>query len=218
MRYGNPPLKAGLEELRAQGCSSVLVVPLFPQYSNTTTGSIMAEVARITLSDRYAMRTAFVASCFDDEEYIDALARVAEESPAGDFTVFSFHGIPESYVQAGDPYLEQCGRTAWLLAQRLGLARDEWEMVFQSQFGDEPWLQPYLDEYVCSLAGKYARVRVIAPSFAADCLETLEEIGVSLREDFELRGGQELIVVPALNSHPAWVQALGNMIRKEIRS
>lgn len=212
MRYGNPSLAAGLAELRDAGCSDVYVVPLFPQFSNTTTGSVIAEVTRLVSLERDPLRVEFARPCFDDPAYIEALAQVAAEHPTGDFTVFSFHGIPESYDQAGDPYRQQCGRTAWLLAERLGLARDQWELVFQSQFGDEPWLQPYLDEYVRELAASYPKVRVMAPSFAADCLETLEEIGESLREEFEERGGQELIVVPALNAHPAWVEVLAQEI------
>ncbi len=214
MRYGDPSLDSALKELRSAGCGSVLVLPLFPQYSNTTTGSVIDEVTRVALLDRDPLELSFVPAFFDDTSYIDALVKVAEEHPKGDFTVFSFHGIPEAYVAAGDPYLQQCGRTAWLLAERLGLPRDEWEMVFQSQFGTEPWLQPYLDEYVPDLAQKHKCVRVIAPSFAADCLETIEEIGIELRKDFADAGGEELIVVPALNAHVAWVQAIDALARK----
>jgi len=215
MRYGNPSLGAGLAELRAAGCTHVLVAPLFPQFSNTTTGSIQAEVVRLEGQRRDPITLTFLGPCFEHPAYIEALAQRAEAEPPADFTVFSFHGIPESYDRAGDPYRQQCGRTAWLLAERLGLGRDEWEMVFQSQFGDEPWLQPYLDEYVYSIAKKHPKLRIIGPSFAADCLETLEEIGVSLRAGFEQRGGRELIVVPSLNAHPAWVAALTASILHE---
>lgn len=214
MRYGRPSLSEALQELEEQGCRKVQVLPLFPQYSNTTTGSVVAEVSRLVMQRRHQMELSFVPPAFDDELYIDALAVLAEGQPQADFTVFSFHGIPEAYVKAGDPYLEQCGRSAWMLAERLGLARNEWEMVFQSQFGTEPWLQPYLDEYVPSIAKQYERVRIIAPSFAADCLETLEEIDVRLREDFEYAGGKQLIVVPALNASVAWVSALEQMVRR----
>ncbi|MFT7541599.1 MAG: ferrochelatase [Gammaproteobacteria bacterium] len=214
MRYGEPSLDSALKELRNAGCGSVLVLPLFPQYSNTTTGSILDEVVRVTLLDRDPMELSFVPAFYDDPDYIDALGAVAEKHPKGDFTVFSFHGIPEAYVSAGDPYLQHCGRTAWMLAERLGLARDEWEMVFQSQFGSEPWLQPYLDEFVPDLAQKYKCVRVIAPSFTADCLETIEEIGMELREDFVEAGGEELIVVPALNSDEVWVAAIDKLLQR----
>jgi ferrochelatase len=213
MRYGEPSLSQALSELEAQGCTDVVVLPLFPQYSNTTTGSVVAEVARLALRERSQPSLAFVAPFYEHSLYIEALARRAETCDRGDFTVFSFHGLPESYVKSGDPYLEQCGRTAWLLAERLGLERSEWELVFQSRFGDEPWLQPYLDEYVPALAPERRRVRVIAPAFAADCLETLEEIGIRLRSDFLAAGGDELIVVPGLNDDPAWVHAVVELVR-----
>ncbi len=214
MRYGQPSIDSALDELRSAGCGSVLVLPLFPQYSNTTTGSVLDEVVRVALLDRNPLDISFVPPCFDAPEYIEALAAVADQHPKGEFTVFSFHGIPEAYVSAGDPYLQHCGRTAWLLAERLGLARDQWEMVFQSQFGSEPWLQPYLDEFVPDLASRYKSIRVIAPSFTADCLETIEEIGVELRKDFLEAGGEELIVVPALNADEAWVTAIDKLLHK----
>jgi ferrochelatase len=212
MRYGTPSIGEALAELKQQGCSSVLLFPLFPQYSNSTSGSVIAEVSRLLLEDRDPMELEVVPPYYDHPLYIEALAVVAEEQGEVDFTVFSFHGIPEAYVKAGDPYLEHCSRCAWLLAERLGLARDEWEMVFQSQFGSDPWLQPYLDEYVPSIAKKYSRLRIIPASFTADCLETMEEINLSLREDFEQAGGQELIVVPALNTHEAWIKAITELV------
>ncbi len=215
MRYGEPSLAGALDELIAQDCRQILVLPLFPQFSNTTTGSIIAEVNRIARKRRHPPDLRFVDAFYDDPGYIEALAQLAEASARGDFTVFSFHGIPESYVERGDPYLDHCGRTAWLLAERLGLERSEWEMVFQSQFGNEPWLQPYLHEYVPALAATKPRVRVIAPSFAADCLETLEEISIRLRDDFILWGGEELIVVPALNADERWIDALEALVRHQ---
>ena len=130
-----------------------------------------------------------------------------------DFHVFSFHGIPERYVRNGDPYVEHCTSTAWALAHRLGLERDQWEMVFQSRFGPEPWLQPYADEYVPELAAKHKRVLITMPGFAADCLETIEEIGLRLREDFLEAGGDELMVVPALNAPPRWIETLAWIVR-----
>lgn len=214
MRYGEPSLAHALHELQAQGIDDVLVLPLFPQYSNTTTGSVVAEVMRVAVAQRAQPNLAFVAPYYDDPRYIDALAQRASTCEAGSFTVFSFHGLPESYVKLGDPYMAQCQATAWLLAQRLGLARDQWELVFQSRFGDEPWLQPYLDEYVPALAAQHKRVRVFAPAFAADCLETIEEIGIRLGEDFHAAGGEELIVVPCLNDAPEWVDAVVAMVRE----
>ncbi len=208
MRYGEPSIQQALDEFQAQGCEDVLVLPLFPQYSNTTTGSVAAEVARVALKQRKQINLSFAPPFFDHPLYIEALARRAEACDPGEFTVFSFHGLPESYVKQGDPYMDQCRTTAWLLAERLGLARSEWELVFQSRFGDEPWLQPYLDEFVPALAPNMKRVRVVAPAFAADCLETIEEIGIRLKDDFLEAGGEELIVVPGLNDDPAWVDAV----------
>ena len=212
MRYGSPSLDDALDEFQTRGCEEIVVLSLFPQYSNTTTGSVVAEVNRLVALQRHAPNVRFVQPFYDHPLYIEAVAQRAEACDAGDFTVFSFHGMPESYIRRGDPYLEQCGRTAWALAERLGLARDQWEMVFQSRFGDEPWLQPYLDEFVPGLAKDKPRIRVIAPSFTADCLETVEEIGMRLREDFHKAGGQELIVVPCLNSDGTFVDALETMV------
>lgn len=215
MRYGDPSLHSALEKLRAEGCDRVRVLPLFPQYSNTTTGSVQSAVFDVVSSWRNQPSLDFVPAFYDDPGYIEALAACCDEVSAGDFTVFSFHGLPEEYVKKGDLYLEHCTRTAWLLAERLGLKRDQWELIFQSRFGDEPWLQPYADEFVPALAARYKRVRVVAPAFTADCLETLDELGVELRDDFLEAGGEELILVPALNDHPAWIAAVVGLLKEE---
>jgi len=211
MRYGNPGLAAGLEALHALGCEEVVVLPLFPQTSNTTTGTVQAEVARIAARRRDPPALQFLGPLYDDAGYIEALAERVREAvgaePVG-FHVFSFHGLPEAYVRKGDPYLRQCTVTAFELARALDLERHQWEMVFQSRFGDEPWLQPYADHFVRALAGHHERVVIAMPGFAADCLETLEEIGMEMAADFRAAGGRELVVVPALNDHPAWVEAL----------
>ena len=215
MRYGNPSLTAGLDRLRENGCEQVVVLPLFPQSSNTTTGTVQAEVARIVERRRDPPALQFADPFYDDAGYIEALvARVHEAAGAEpvDFYVFSFHGLPESYVRMGDPYLCQCTVTAFELARALGLQRHQWEMVFQSRFGDEPWLQPFADHFVRALADQHKRVLVTMPGFAADCLETLEEIGMEMAEDFKEAGGHELVVVPALNDHPVWVEALAQRV------
>lgn len=215
MRYGNPSLSAGLDRLRESGCEQVVVLPLFPQSSNTTTGTVQAEIARIVERRRDPPALQFVDPFYDDAGYIEALVARVHEAAGGepvDFYVFSFHGLPESYVRNGDPYLCQCTVTAFELARALGLERHQWEMVFQSRFGDEPWLQPYADLFVRSLADQHKRVLVTMPGFAADCLETLEEIGMEMAEDFKQAGGRELVVVPALNDHPIWVEALAQRV------
>ncbi|MFT5052267.1 MAG: ferrochelatase [Chlamydiales bacterium] len=218
MRYGSPSMGAVLTELQDAGCTPIVVLPLFPQYSNSTTGSVQAEAFRLATQQRAQPVVQCRAPGCDDALYIDALAARVEEASAQtrvDFHVFSFHGIPESYVKNGDPYLEQCRRTAWALAQRLGLARSSWEMVFQSRFGPEPWLQPYADEFVPDLAATHPHVLITMPGFAADCLETFEEIGIRLRADFEAAGGESLVVVPTVGDHPDWIRCLARSVREE---
>jgi len=215
MRYGNPGLAAGIDALRRAGCENVIVAPLFPQASNTTTGTLQAEVARVAGLRRDAPALQFVGPLYEDPAYIRALAERVRSAVAGKdvhFYAFSFHGIPEVYVAKGDPYLEHCRVTAVLLAAELGLSRSQWEMVFQSRFGDEPWLQPYADEFVVGLATTQRRVAIVLPGFAADCLETIDEIGVELRAEFERAGGEELVVVPALNDDPAWVETMARRV------
>lgn len=217
MRYGSPSMQAGLAQLQSQGCSPIVVLPLFPQFSNSTTGSVQAEAYRLATEKRAQPVLQCIAPECDDPLYIDALAARIEEARATspvDFHVFSFHGIPESYVTQGDPYLEQCRRTAWALAQRLDLPRSNWEMVFQSRFGPDPWLQPYADEFVPDLADQHRHVLITMPGFAADCLETIEEIGIRLRADFEAAGGASLVVVPAVGEHPDWIRCLAQTVRQ----
>lgn len=221
MRYGSPSLSSSLAALRSQGVEEVIAVPLFPQSSDTTSGTVQVALALAAATHREAPALNVVGPFPDDEGYIGALtARIQEArgSSSIDGYVFSFHGLPERYVLLGDPYLAHCQRTARALAARLQLSEDSWEMAFQSRFGDEPWLQPYLDERLRSLAreGK-GRVLVALPGFAADCLETLEEVGVGLAREFTGAGGEELVVVPALNAHPAWIDALEALVRPRIR-
>lgn len=215
MRYGQPSLSAGLEALHRAGVEDAVVLPLFAQASNTTTGTVQAEVARLEALRRDPLALSFVGPMYDDPGYVRALAervREAAGEQAPDFYVFSFHGLPESYVEKGDPYLCHCTVTAFALAAELGLERDQWEMIFQSRFGSSPWLQPFADEYVPALAAQHKRVLISLPGFAADCLETLEEIGQELAADFVAAGGQELIVVPALNDSPTFVEALAQRV------
>lgn len=216
MRYGNPSLKVGIDTLRQAGCENVIVAPMFPQASNTTTGTLQAEVARVAGLRRDAPALQFVGPLYDDPGYIRALAQRVRCAVAGKdvpFYAFSFHGLPEAYVVNGDPYLEHCRVTSVLLARELGLSRSQWEMVFQSRFGDEPWLQPYADKFVVGLAKTERRVAIVLPGFAADCLETIDEIGVELRQEFEAAGGEQLIVVPALNDDSDWVEAMARSVR-----
>ncbi len=217
MRYGSPSLEDAIRKLHESGCRRIVALPLYPQYSNTTTGTTQARISELISAMRDQPAVSFVPPFPDDPGYVSALAaRVREACADGppDHYVFSFHGLPEDYVKRGDPYVEHCARTSWALATELGLERHQWEMIFQSRFGPQPWLQPYLDEYVPGLTDRYKRVLVTTPGFAADCLETIEEVGMELRDDFEEAGGEELIVVPALNDSPPWLDALARMVQE----
>jgi len=216
MRYGNPSLSGALDGLRAAGCREVLAVPLFPQASGTTTGSIEAalrELARRPGAPRLRLMSAYP----DHPAYVRALAVVLREQLARgpvDHTVFSMHGLPVRYVRAGDPYQSHCERTVRALARELGLADGEWTLSYQSRFGQGEWLAPSSETVVPALAARHPRVLIAMPGFAADCLETLEEVGVRLAESFRAAGGRELRVAPCLNDHPMWVAALADMLRE----
>ncbi len=214
MRYGNPSIESGFAALRA--CERVLVLPMFPQYSDATNGSVHAEAARAALARRDAPALCLLPPFPDDEGYIEALAegvRLVEESRRIDHRFVSFHGIPQRYARLGDPYPSQCQRTAEALARRRGWRDGEWSMCFQSRFGREPWLQPYADEHVTALAKRHPHALVVTPGFVADCLETIEEIGIRLVEDFKAAGGEELHRVECLNSSAIWVDALERILR-----
>lgn len=216
MRYGEPSLAGGLRALAAAGCREVLAVPLFPQASGTTTGTIATALGR--LADRSGRTDLRLMPAYPDHPaFVRALGVVLREQlTAGpvDHTLFSLHGLPERYVRAGDPYRDHCERTVRALATELGLAEGEWTLSYQSKFGPGAWLGPSSESIVPALAGRAERVLVAMPGFAADCLETLEEVGVRLAESFRAAGGRELRVAPCLNDHPAWVEALSEMVRE----
>ena len=215
MRYGSPSIDAALVELCASGCERILLFPLFPQYSSSTTGTTYAEVYRRLARRRAQPALHTVPPYYSEPAYIEALAaRVSEADDRIDHYVVSFHGLPQAYVERGDPYLSHCQATARALQIRLGVEDARWSLVFQSRFGPQAWLQPYADEYVPALARDRARVLVVMPGFTADCLETLEEVGLRLRSAFRAAGGDELVVVPSLNDHPAWIDAMEGMVRR----
>ncbi len=219
MRYGNPSMESGLRALRARGCRDVVVLSMFPQYSGPTTGSVKAQLA--TVLDRMddPPRTTMIESYPDDPGFVTALATRARAALAAggavDHHVFSFHGLPQRMVDAGDPYADQCRHTADALARELGLEDDAWTMVFQSRFGREDWLQPYADEFVCGLAEQGARrVFVTSPAFTADCLETVDELGYELRRAFADAGGEHLVLAECVNDDPGFVSALARLVRE----
>lgn len=222
MRYGAPSIGEAMEKLRAAGARRLLVFPLYPQYSATTTASTLDAVCGRLGRWRWQPEIRTVNGYHDDSGYIEALAgRVRahwEKHGRGERLIFSFHGIPRRYFLAGDPYHCFCHKTARLAAQALQLDEDEWQVTFQSRFGKAPWLRPYTDVTLKALARSGVRdVDVICPGFAADCLETLEEIAEQNREWFAQAGGRELRYIPALNDDAAHIGALAALVRRQVQ-
>jgi len=221
MRYGEPPLVDALNELRAAGCKRILLLPLYPQYSTVTTATAFDKVASLLADIVEQPAVHSITSYHDHPGYIEALAQTVhehwQEHGRGERLLMSFHGIPQRYADNGDPYPKHCESTARLLAERLELSADEWQLSYQSRFGREVWLQPYTDETMIEWGRSgVGRVDVICPGFAADCVETLEEIEIENRERFIDHGGQELTYVPALNDHAAHIAMLADLVEHEI--
>ncbi len=221
MTYGQPSVASALRKLREHRVRQLLVLPMYPQYSATTTGAVFDAVARELRSWRWVPTLRFINHYADEPAYIKALVssvqRHWQENKRGDCLLISFHGLPERYLREGDPYYCFCHKTARLLADQLGLAENQWRLVFQSRFGREPWLQPYCDQTLKSLPAEGVRnVDVICPGFSADCLETLEEINVTNREMFKQAGGNAYHYIPALNDHPMHLQALAEIVRQNL--
>ena len=217
MRYGNPSIAAGLEELRLAGARRILVLPLYPQYSATTTASTFDAVSKELRHWRWLPELRFVNHYHDDPGYIDALAGSVRsfwaENGEPEKLLMSFHGIPEDYFLAGDPYFCECHKSGRLLAEALDLAEDRWQISFQSRLGPRQWLQPYTDKTLETLAKSGTKnVHVICPGFSADCLETLEEIAIENRDHFLAAGGERYAYIPCLNSDPAHIGMLRDLV------
>ncbi len=221
MRYGEPSIAAALERLRDWGAQRVLVLPLYPQYSASTTGSTYDALFQALAVQRRMPDLNVVSQYHDHPRYIDALAasiRTAREQENGaqgehGRLLFSFHGLPQRYCDAGDPYYEQCLQTARLVAGRLSEPADNWAVAFQSRVGREQWLQPYTENLLCDWArAGVRRVQVVCPGFSADCLETLEEIAIRAAETFRSCGGESLRYIPALNDRPDHIAALASIV------
>lgn len=222
MRYGNPSIAAGLEELRLQNVQRLLVLPLYPQYSATTTASVFDEVTSVLQQWRWIPETRFINQYHDAPEYIQALAESIkvhqQDKGQAEKLLISFHGIPQRYHDAGDPYYCHCQKTARLLAEKLQLKEDQWKTTFQSRFGREPWLQPYTDETLKQWgADGIKQVQVICPGFSIDCLETLEEVAHENKQYFIEAGGKEYEYIPALNASAAHVNILQQLIQQHIQ-
>ncbi len=221
MAYGTPFIAEGLRELRERGCVRVLILPLFPQYSGTTTASVFDAVSRELVTWRRVPELRFVAGYHDHRAYIDALAASVEQTWREGGTpsrlLLSFHGLPVRYVDAGDPYPAQCRRTAGLLTNALDIEHDRVVTGFQSRFGREPWLEPATDALLRTWGSEGLEgLDVLCPGFAADCLETLEEIALSGRDTFELAGGRKFRYLPALNDRPDHIAALADVADRHL--
>ncbi len=220
MRYGNPSIADGLEKLRDKNIERLLILPLYPQYSATTTAAIFDEVSSQLKHWRWLPNIRMLMQYHDHPLYIDAIANQIKQAQSEhgkpDKLILSFHGIPERYLHAGDPYFCQCQKTARLVTESLRLEADDWKLCFQSRFGREPWLQPYLDKNLEIMPEQGIKsVQIIAPGFSADCLETLEELAMQNAELFKQHGGEAYHYIPALNDSDAQIDLLTGLIKQE---
>lgn len=224
MRYGTPALATVLDELKAAGHQRILILPLYPQYAASTTATVVDVAARWLQRTRNQPEMRFVRDYHRDAAYLDALAASVRRhwqqvGPLGDNDrlLMSFHGLPERSRQLGDPYYDECLASGRALAERLGLRAEQYQICFQSRFGKAQWLQPYTTATLEKWAhAGIARVDVICPGFAADCLETLEEIALEGRDDFLAAGGKSYHYIPALNEDPAWIEALAKLAERHL--
>lgn len=231
MTYGNPGILDAIRTLEAEGIDRIIVLPMFPQYSSTTTASIYDSVyasaagIRSLFRDdrkRFIPALRFIDPYFDDPGYIDAMQKhLQDEIDKLDYVpdkyLLTFHGIPNRYITTGDPYRVQCERTAALLAGAMGWRDDLWTISFQSRFGPEPWLEPYTEQVVEGLHHQgVERPLLFAPGFVTDCLETLDELGNEGREQFAEGGGdaEKFRLVPCLNANPHWIDVMAALVRR----
>ncbi len=217
MRYGQPGIAAALQQLRSAGVERVCVLPLYPQFSGTTTASIYDAVDAALQRMGWQPEVIRINDYYRHPGWIDAVAASVVEHRrqhgAAERLIFSLHGIPQRYVRQGDPYQQHCEASVRAIAAAAGLAEDEWILTYQSRVGREPWLQPYTDTTLQALASQgIKRVQVVCPGFAVDCLETLEEIAMQNAELFEASGGQQLDYIPALNDSEAHAAALQQVV------
>ena len=224
MRYGHPSTASVVKQLSSEGCERLVAVPMYPQYSATTTASALDALFDAWKRERIVPSIRVVSEYHLDQGYLAAIAvnvrrNLDEAKRRGvepDLKLISFHGIPLDYIKRGDPYRRQCEATAKEVARRLGWSNVEWRLVFQSRLGRQEWLTPYFDETIKSLpASGVKNVFVTQPGFTADCLETIDEIGNEGREDFERAGGEHLVRAPCLNDDAEFIDALASLVRRE---
>jgi ferrochelatase len=221
MRYGEPSVGSVLGRLKSAGCTKILAVPLYPQYSLSTTASAMDALSEWLRREAGTVEIDVIDDFHRDAGYIGALAASIRshwlEHGRAEKLVMSFHGLPQASIARGDPYHAQCLESGRLLAAALGLAQSEYIVAFQSRFGAGAWLQPYTQATLTSLArAGVRRIDVVCPGFVADCLETLEEIAMECREAFLAAGGTEFRYIPCLNERHEWIQALAALVRRKL--
>jgi ferrochelatase len=218
MTYGNPSFETCLEKLNTQGFENIVVLPLYPQYSATTTAAIYDQVANFIKKTRDLPSIHLIKDYHQNESYIDALAKKIDafwqEHGRAEKLLFSFHGIPKSYVEKGDPYRKQVEQSVKLLVEKLKLSESEYQLCFQSRFGPTEWLQPYTDKTLEAWGKDGIRsVDVVCPAFSADCLETLEEIAEENKEIFMENGGEQYRYIPALNESDEHVAMMAELVK-----
>ena len=217
MLYSTPDVAQGLAALREAGAERIIVLPLFPQYSGTTTAAVYDQVGEALREWRFVPELRTVLDYATDEAYLDALADTVRAHRAthgaGEHLLMTFHGIPKQYVDEGDPYARKCEATAQGIATRLGLAPQDWSLSYQSRVGRAEWLRPYTEEHVAALARSgVKRLDAICPGFAVDCLETIDEIAHEYALVFRAAGGEAMRYIPALNAGPAHVDVLAGLL------
>lgn len=225
MRYGKPGVPEVLSRLKAEGATRILIVPLYPQYAASTTGSVMDAVSGWLQATRNQPEIRSIRNYHDNEAYLAALEQTVRTHwqvnghPEASYRlVMSFHGLPKFHLEKGDPYHCECLKTGRLLAERLNLKHDQYKITFQSRFGRTEWLQPYTAPTLQALGKEgVERVDVICPGFVSDCLETLEEIALEAKTDFLSAGGKVFHHIPALNEHPLWIEALAGIVEQHLQ-
>jgi ferrochelatase len=223
MRYANPTTDSRIRALKDQGCDRILLVALYPQYAAATTATACDQAFRTLMKMRWQPAVRVAPSYHDDPAYIEAVAASMRRDLAKlDFEpeviIATFHGMPQAYLEHGDPYHCQCQKTSRLLRSAMGWPEDKWLTTFQSRFGNDPWLQPYTDETVTRLAKDgVKRLVLVAPGFSTDCLETLEELDGENRHYFEENGGQKYAYLPALNDSEEGLRVIENIVRRELK-
>ena len=223
MRYGNPSIRSKLDAMQAAGCDRILLVPLYPQYAAATSATVCDKAFEALATMRWQPALRVAPAYYDEPVYIEALAASIEDNLAKltfkpEVIIASFHGMPEEYLEKGDPYYCQCHKTARLLRERLKLDDKQLMLTFQSRFGPAEWLKPYTDVTVKSLAERGVKnLAVISPGFSSDCLETLEEIAMENADIFRAAGGQNFAAIPCLNDSAGGMKVIEDVVARELK-